>query len=102
MARPDATTVGVFGSGRQARTQVHAVCKVRKVSRVHVYSPSEEHRRRFAEEMSRLCETEVVAVSHPELAARNLVIVITATTSREPVLHASWIAQGVHINAAGS
>jgi len=102
MARPDATTVGIFGSGRQARTQVQAVCKVRKVSRVHVYSPSEEHRRHFAEEMSHLCETEVVAVSHPELAARDLDIVITATASREPVLHASWISQGTHLNAIGS
>src|SRR5437762_2913892 len=92
MARPDATTVGIYGSGKQARTQVQAVCKVRKISRVHVYSPSEEHRHRFAEEMSRLCETEVVAVAHPELAARNMDIVITATASREPVLHASWIA----------
>ncbi|MBI1914738.1 MAG: ornithine cyclodeaminase family protein [Planctomycetes bacterium] len=102
MARPDATTVGIYGSGKQARTQVQAVCKVRKISRVHVYSPSEEHRHRFAEEMSRLCETEVVAVAHPELAARNMDIVITATASREPVLHASWIAEGTHINAIGS
>ena len=102
MARPDATTVGIYGSGKQARTQVQAVCKVRKISRVHVYSPNEEHRHRFAEEMSHVCETEVVAVAHPELAARNLDIVITATASREPVLHASWIAEGTHINAIGS
>src|SRR5437660_3731053 len=102
MARPDATTVGIYGSGKQARTQVQAVCKVRKISRVHVYSPSEEHRHRFAEEMSRLCETEVLAVAHPELAARNMDIIITATASREPVLHASWIAEGTPLNAIGS
>src|SRR5262249_34506357 len=41
MARPDAAEVGVFGSGKQARTQVEAVCKVRQVRRVSVYSPSE-------------------------------------------------------------
>jgi ornithine cyclodeaminase/alanine dehydrogenase-like protein (mu-crystallin family) len=102
MARPDASAVGVFGSGKQARTQVQAVCKVRRVSRVHVYSPNEEHRRRFAEEMSTLCETEVVAVSHPDLAARDMDIVITATASREPVLNAAWVAQGTHLNAVGS
>jgi ornithine cyclodeaminase/alanine dehydrogenase-like protein (mu-crystallin family) len=102
MARPDATSVGIFGSGKQARTQLAAVCKVRKVSRVHVYSPSEEHRRQFAQDMSRQCETEVIAVSHPESAARDLDVVITATTSREPVLHADWITQGTHINAIGS
>src|SRR5438445_606856 len=54
MARPDAATVGIYGTGKQARTQLQAVCKVRKVSRIHVYSRSEQNRRQFAEEMSRL------------------------------------------------
>lgn len=102
MARPDSTLVGLYGSGKQARTQLIAVCKVRKVSRVHVYSPNEEHRRAFAEEMSRVCETEVLAVAHPETAARDMDILITCTTAREPVVHSSWIGQGTHINAAGS
>src|SRR4051794_526518 len=97
MARPDAATLGIYGSGKQARTQVQAICKVRKISRVHVYSPHEESRRRFAEEMSVVCQTEVLPVSHPELAAREMDIVVTATTSREPVLHAPWVAQGTHI-----
>src|SRR5581483_8220822 len=55
MARPDATEVGLFGSGKQACTQLQAICKVRKITRVSVYSPNEEHRRRFAAEMSNLC-----------------------------------------------
>src|SRR5207253_7384486 len=50
MARPDATEVGVYGSGKQARTQLLAVCKVCRVRQVHVYSPREERRRQFAEE----------------------------------------------------
>src|SRR5438132_7097074 len=83
MARPDSALVGLYGSGKQARTQLIAVCKVRKISRVHIYSPSEEHRRAFAAEMSRVCETEVLAVSHPEMAARDMDIVITCTTARE-------------------
>src|SRR6516225_1983336 len=58
MARPDATEVGLYGSGKQARTQVQAVCKVRKVRRVQVYSPNEERRRRFARDMSELCDCE--------------------------------------------
>src|SRR4029079_4014155 len=59
MARPDAAEVGLFGSGKQARTQVLAVCAVRKVRRVQVYSRNEESRRAFAAEMSRLCNVEV-------------------------------------------
>src|SRR4029079_2499205 len=60
MARPDAGEVGIFGSGKQARTQLQAVCQVRKVRRVQVYSPNVERRTRFAEEMSELCQTDVL------------------------------------------
>jgi ornithine cyclodeaminase/alanine dehydrogenase-like protein (mu-crystallin family) len=102
MARHDATEVGLFGSGKQARTQLQAVCRVRKITRVQVYSPNEEHRRRFAAEMSNLCETEVVTVPRPEMAAEDKDIIITATNSREPVLNGHWLAEGTHINAAGS
>ncbi len=102
MARPDANEVGLFGSGKQARTQLQAVCQVRKIRRVQVYSRNEENRRRFAEEMSRLCQTEVEPVQRPEMAAEDKDIIITATTSREPVLNGHWIAEGTHINAVGS
>jgi alanine dehydrogenase len=102
MARPDASEVGMFGSGKQARTQLEAVCKVRKIRRVQVYSPNEERRRRFAGEMGERCQTEVEPVPRPEMAAEDKDIIITATTSREPVLNGHWIAEGTHINAIGS
>ncbi|MFO0844751.1 MAG: ornithine cyclodeaminase family protein [Gemmataceae bacterium] len=102
MARPDAAEVGVFGSGKQARTQVEAVCRVRKVRRVAVYSPNEERRRAFAGEMSRRCDVEVVPVARPEHAAEGKDVIVTATTSREPVLLGHWVPQGCHINAIGS
>ncbi|HEX5273322.1 MAG TPA: ornithine cyclodeaminase family protein [Gemmataceae bacterium] len=102
MARPEASEVGLFGTGKQARTQLIAVCKVRKISRVQVYSPNEEHRRAFASQMSEVCGVEVQPVPRPELAAGDKDIVITATTSREPVLNGHWLAEGTHINAVGS
>jgi len=102
MARPDATDVGIFGSGKQAWAQLLGVCKARRIRRVQVYSPNEEHRRRFAAEMSDLCQTDVEPVARPELAAENKDILITATDSREPVVHGHWLAQGTHINAIGS
>src|SRR5262249_54488916 len=98
MARPEASEVGLFGTGKQARTQLMGVCKVRKVNRAQVYSPSEEHRRTFAAEMSKVCETDVVPVPRPELAAEDKDIVITATTSREPVFNGHWLAEGTHVN----
>lgn len=102
MAREDATDVGLFGAGKQAATQLIAVCKVRRVRQVQVFSPNEERRKQFATEMSEICQTEVIAAARPEQAASKKDIVITATTSREPVLQGGWLAQGTHINAVGS
>jgi ornithine cyclodeaminase/alanine dehydrogenase-like protein (mu-crystallin family) len=102
MARPDAQEVGLFGSGKQARTQLQAICTVRKVRRVQVYSLNEERRRQFAREMTDLCQCDVEPVPRPEMAAEDKDIVITATTSREPVLNGHWIAEGTHLNVVGS
>jgi ornithine cyclodeaminase/alanine dehydrogenase-like protein (mu-crystallin family) len=102
MARHDATEVGMYGSGKQARTQLLAVCKVRKIRRVQVYSPNEERRRKFAEEMTAACNCDVQPVPRPEMAAEDKDIVITATTSREPVLSGNWISEGTHLNVIGS
>jgi ornithine cyclodeaminase/alanine dehydrogenase-like protein (mu-crystallin family) len=102
MARADATEVGLYGSGKQARTQIQAICCVRRIRQVQVYSPHEQRRRAFAAQMSEECQTEVVPVPRPEMAAEKKDIIITATTSREPVLTGQWIFEGTHINAIGS
>jgi ornithine cyclodeaminase/alanine dehydrogenase-like protein (mu-crystallin family) len=102
LSRKDSTTVGIFGSGRQARTQLSGVSKVRKLTRAVVYSPHEERRASFAREMSEACGIEVVPASRPEEAARGLDIVCTATTSREPVLFGEWVSPGQHLNVIGS
>jgi len=102
LARQDAATVGLYGTGKQARTQLLAVCKVRSIRRVHVYSRDGERRRGFAEEMANACFTDVVPVDRPEAAADGQDIVITATSSRDPVLHGAWLADGAHLNVVGS
>lgn len=102
LARPDAATVGCFGTGKQARTQVLAVCKVRPIKRVQVYSRNLEHRTAFADQLSQETGVEVLPVERPEEAARGLDIVITATTAREPVLFGEWVGEGQHINLIGS
>ncbi len=102
MAAPEAQEVGLFGSGKQAQTQLMAVCKVRKIRRVQVYSLNEEHRRHFAHHMSELCQCEVEPVPRPEMAAEDKDIIITATTSREPVFNGHWVAEGTHLNVIGS
>lgn len=102
MARSDAQEVGLFGAGKQARTQLLAICQVRDVRHVSVFSPNEERRRRFCREMTEACGCTVEPVPRPELAARDKDIVITATTSRQPVLTGDWLAEGTHLNVIGS
>jgi len=102
LARKDSSTCGVFGSGKQARTQLLAVSKVLKLSRGVVYSRSEDKRAAFAREMTAASGIEVVPAARPEEAARGLDIICTATTSREPVLFGAWLSPGQHLNIAGS
>ncbi len=102
MANLDASEVGLFGSGKQARTQLEAICKVRNIRRIQVYSPNEERRRSFCAEMSAHLQVEVQPVPRPEMAAQDKDIVITATTSREPVLSGDWLSEGTHLNVVGS
>ena len=101
LARADARTVGVYGAGWQAQSQLEAVCAVRDIENVKVYSRSPESRARFCLEMSaRLNDVNIAPVEKPEEAA-DAGIVITITSSREPVLQGSWLKPGTHINAAG-
>lgn len=102
MSRPESTRVGLFGTGRQASTQLLGICQVRQIQRVHVYSPNPEHRRDFSRKMAQECLTEVVPVNRPELAVEGMDILVTATTSRDPVLDGRSIQPGTHINAIGS
>jgi len=102
LARADASTVGLFGTGKQARTQLLAVCKVRPIKRVHVYGRDAERRKTFAAQLSQETGVEVVPVEKPEDAAKGLDIVITATNAREPVLLGEWVSAGQHLNIIGS
>jgi alanine dehydrogenase len=102
LARPEADRVGCYGTGWQARSQLEAVCAVRKVREVRVYGRDAARRARFAEEMTATLRVPVRAVEQPEAAARDAAILITITSSRTPVLEGRWIAPGAHVNAAGS
>jgi ornithine cyclodeaminase/alanine dehydrogenase-like protein (mu-crystallin family) len=102
LAKPDADRVGCYGTGWQARSQLEAVCAVRRVREIRVYGRDAERRARFAEEMAPALGVSVVPVERPELAARDASILVTITSSRTPVLEGRWIAPGAHVNAAGS
>ncbi len=102
LANPDAGMVGVIGTGRQAFTQVAAVCAVRPVKSVHVFSRTPQHRDAFARKLKREVGVAAQATALAEAAVGGADVVITITKSAEPVLRANWLKSGVHINAAGA
>ena len=102
MARADADTVGIYGTGWQAESQLMAVCAVRKIKSITAYGRNAERREAFARRMTSVLGVEVSAADSPEEAARGQSIVITATSAREPVLKGEWIDPGTHLNVVGS
>jgi alanine dehydrogenase len=102
MARPDARTVALIGTGSQAPTQVEAVCAVRPIERVRVYGRREEKKREFAGRLAERVKLPVEPVDSCEQAVRGADVVITMTTAAHPVVQSAWLEPGVHINAAGS
>ncbi len=102
MADRSATEVGLFGAGWQAQSQLAAVVAARPIKVAYVYSRNEAKRNDFAQRMSRSLAIEVRPVDRPQEAAEDLPIVITATTSREPVFDGTWLAEGTLVCAVGS
>lgn len=102
MAKSDAKTVSVIGSGFQAFTQMEAVCKVRKINKAFVYSRNQKGREAFANRMSSYLDIDVSAANSSDEAVVSAEIICTITNSADPILNGTAINLGSHINAAGS
>lgn len=102
MVPAEISEMGLFGTGKQARTQLQGVATVRPLQRVFVYSRDADRRAAFAERMSAELEIEVLPVDRPQEAAAELPLVVTATTSRQPVFDGHWLAEGAVVCAVGS
>ena len=102
MSNPEAQTLGVLGSGRQARTQVEAICAVRPIKSVKVYSPTPANREKFCADIAAAFKVEAKAVGEPEQAVRDSEIIVSATTAEQPVVCGRWLRPGAHINAIGA
>lgn len=102
LANPDAAVLGVLGSGRQARTQVDAICAVRPIREIRVWSPRQASRKVFCADVKKVNKINAIPVDSPEAAVRGADVLITATTATEPVVHGAWLKPGVHINAIGA
>jgi ornithine cyclodeaminase/alanine dehydrogenase-like protein (mu-crystallin family) len=97
LAREDAATLAIIGAGVQARSHLHAIPVVRKIREIRICSRTRAHAEGVAAPA-----LHVRVVDTIQDAVRDADIIVTATSSKEPVIRREWIAPGAHINAVGS
>ena len=102
LARKDAAVVGTIGAGKQAIGQLEAVCGVRDIREVRVYSRTEERARKFCETMKTRIGAQLRVVPTAADAVHGADIVNVITNAASPVLKGEWLEAGQHVNAAGS
>lgn len=95
LSNPDARVLAILGSGVQARTHFRALQTVRSFDEVRVWSPTQEHARRFAAEIG-------ASYMSAEQAVRGADVIVTATAAVEPIVRAAWVKAGAYVNAVGA
>jgi alanine dehydrogenase len=99
LARQNAKTVGILGSGWQAGAQLMAACAVRDIATIRCFSPNRENREAFALKMRDLLGIEVVPVAQPEEAIAGADIAMCATNSIDNIFFARWVEPGMHVTS---
>ncbi len=102
LARPDATSLAILGSGVQAHSHLEAIRHVRALRDVRVWSPTPEHRERFARDASAASGLPVRAAATAADAVRGADIIVLASASKAPIVDDRDIADGAHICAVGA
>ena len=102
LARADASTLALLGSGVQAATHLEAVALVRPLRRVGVWSRDPAHVARFVDAARRRHGFAIEAAPSAREAVADADVVCTVTASREPVLEGAWLRAGTHVNAVGA
>lgn len=102
LARQNARTAAILGTGGQAKTQLEAISLARKLDSVRVFGRDPQRRESFCAEMSARLGIPVQPAASAGEAVRDADIINTATTSAKPVLDGHDIAEGAHINAIGA
>jgi ornithine cyclodeaminase len=102
LARRHVDTVGVIGSGVQARHQIACLREVRGFTRLAAWSIDSPGLDLYCEEMRAVYGIEAAACASPEEVCRKADILITTTPSQKPLVRADWLEPGVHVTAVGS
>jgi ornithine cyclodeaminase/alanine dehydrogenase-like protein (mu-crystallin family) len=101
LSKENSTIAGVLGTGRQGRSQIIALSKVRNLEKVYCHSGRKKDQE-YAKEMSKLLGIDVIACDNVEDVVKSSDILITATMSTEPLVKGKWIDEGMHITAIGA
>jgi ornithine cyclodeaminase len=102
LARRDARVLAILGAGVQGRAHIQSLAGACSFEEIRIYSPTAEHARSAAEWGATRVGVPVSVASGAEEAVRGADVVVTATSSREPVLARDWLAAGAHVNAVGA
>ena len=102
LARDDADTLAILGSGIQARSHLEAMLAVRHIRRVRVWSRKAENAAAFVAQARKRYDVTIETAETVAQAVKPADIICTTTAAPEPILRREWIAAGTHINAVGS
>jgi ornithine cyclodeaminase/alanine dehydrogenase-like protein (mu-crystallin family) len=102
LAREDARELAIIGAGVQARTHLAALDAVRSIKQARVACRNIEHAQELVRKMQPQFSFPIQAVNSNEEAVRGADLIVTATSSQEPVINKDWIASGAHVNAIGT
>ncbi len=97
LSRKNSKVIGMLGSGGMARSYAKAICQVRPIERIRVFSPTKANRQRYAEEMTSELGVEIEPVDAPQKAVKGADIVAMTTDSLVPVIQAGWLEPGMHV-----
>jgi len=102
LANPNASVAGILGAGVQARAHIQALCRVKKLQRIKIYSPLGISAERVRQELESEVGVDIEVAASAEDTVRASDVVVTVTTAKEPILEFDWLKPGAHINAVGS
>ena len=102
LSNPTASVLGILGAGVQAKAHIRALCRVRKIRCIKIYSPSGTSASRLKQEVESQLGVAIEVANSAEEAVRGADLIVTATTAKQPILPAEWLKPGAHINAVGS
>jgi alanine dehydrogenase len=102
LARPDAGTLAILGSGVQARSHLEAFAEVRALREVRVWSPTARSRERFVTDMTGRISARLEAVDTAHDAVTGADLIVLATASPTPVIDDAWVAAGAHVVSVGA